>query len=148
MSATLILAIYGAVSGSVGTGVAWRNRRDSIWGRRARSRNIRPSLDAIRNTMTEAKLAPSSAEALTGTPIFRSHLQEVEEQAKRGPDRKMRKLLTAVRAGCLAVIQYAPSGGVASNSASYSLVSAIDATQKAIGEALGRLDLIDRRSPS
>jgi len=85
MSSTTLVAVYGAVTGTVGalTGLgSWRN---AVWGRRARSRDLRTNLEPIRDALNEAKATPQRAATVTNNIQFRAHVEAVGEAVERCP---------------------------------------------------------------
>ena len=146
MSWTLVVATYGALSGTAGTIVAVANRRDAVWGRRARSRDLRQNLEPMRDVLTEARIAPDRTASLTGNLQFRAHVQEIGEGIQRCPDHRMRKHLKEINTRCLTVINSAST--IVQPQSSYVLTVAIEQALSEITAALGRLERIDRRAPS
>jgi hypothetical protein len=147
MSGTLIVAIYGAATGTIGTILSLITRRDAVWGRRGRARDLRPALDTLRDVIAEAKATPRNAHALTSTTTFRVLLDELDEQSQRCPDRKTRTYVRLVHGRCLAVVQYSAPADSATDQVRYQLMNAIDRALTALTSALDRLDRIDRRAP-
>jgi hypothetical protein len=146
MSWTLALAIYGAATGSIGTGLAILNRRDATWGRRSRALNLRTHLIYLRETMTEARVRPERAGALTTNLTFKGHVQALEDAEPVCPDRRLRKQLATVTRRSLNVgnvVPEDPSGPVP-----YALTAAIDRAIADINKAFDRLERIERRAPS
>lgn len=146
MSWTLGLAIWGAATGTAGTATSLLNRRDAIWARRGRSRPHRADLEAIRDTLTEAKHAPERAAVLTGDLRFRTRVEAVGDAVDTCPDRQLRHHFKRVRATCLALENVAATA--AEGQVSYQVTTAIDTALTATADSLGRLRKIDRRAPT
>jgi hypothetical protein len=144
MSLTLVLAIWGAVTGTGGTLVSLASRRDAVWARRARARDSRGDVEAIRDVLAESRADPSRAATLTSNNNFRARIQAIEDARQRCPDRKIRAQLADVSARCLSL------SNTAANSApsiSYSLTNAIETAMEATTAVLDRFDALDRRAP-
>jgi hypothetical protein len=145
VSWTLVIAIYGAVTGTAGAVAAIRSLRDSTWGRRARALDARTDLTQLREAIAEAKARPERARSLTATAYFRGHLQAMDEARNSCPDRQLRRLLGEVNTSCRHVLSVVPEDPQEST---YASVHAIDLALDALSQALARLDLIERKAPS
>jgi len=145
VSFTLLLAAYGAITGTAGAATAIANRRDAVWGRRARARDLRVNLEPLRDALNEAKAAPERAPAITNALTFRAHVEALGESRERCPDRKLRRLLNQLNVRCLTVINRAAT--VQGGQIPYALTSAIDEALNTTVAALARLEYIERRAP-
>lgn len=145
MSLTLTLAIYGAVTGTVGSVTAIRTRMDATWGRRSRALELRDSLIPLREALAEAKARPERTGPLTSSLNFKGHVQALDEGRPSCPDRKLRGLLGEVSARCLNVGNVVP--GNPDSPISYALTKAIDLALASVTQTLDRLDRIERNAP-
>ncbi len=145
MSWIIDLAIYGAVSGTIGSVTAIRNRMDATWGRRARALTMRSSLVPLREALAEAKARPERAGPLTASLSFKGHVQALDEGRAGCPDRQLRGLLADATNRCLNAANVAPDSP--DGPISYALTNAIDLALAAVTRALDRLDRIERSAP-
>jgi hypothetical protein len=146
VSWALGLAIYGACTGTAGAIAGLANRRDAVWARRGRTRDLRPNLEPLRDVLAEAKVSPLRTVSLTANRQFQAHVQAIDEAVDRCPDRRMRKYLKEIKVRCLTVINSASASEP--EQISYALTIAIDRALLEITAALKRLEMIDRRAPS
>jgi hypothetical protein len=146
MSWTQVLAIYGSATGTIGTALAVLNRRDAMWGRRARTLGLRVHLTSLRDTMAEARARPERAGPLTTSLTFKGHVQALEDAGPVCPDRNLRVRLGDVTRRCLNVANVVPAdpGGPIP----YALTAAIDRALSDINLAFDRLDRIERNAPT
>jgi hypothetical protein len=145
VSWTLVIAIYGAATGTVGSVAAIRSLRDATWGKRAHALEARAELTQLREVIAEAKARPERARSVTATLNFRGHLQAMDEARNSCPDRQLRKLLGEVNTSCRHVLSVVPEDPQQST---YASVHAIDLALDALSRALARLDLIERKAPA
>jgi hypothetical protein len=147
MSFSLIidLAIYGATTGTIGTGLAIRNRVDTMWGRRSRALTLRTHLIPLREALAEARARPERAGPVTTGLTYKGHVQALEEAKPGCPDPQLRRALAEVTSRCLNVgnvVPEDPDGPVP-----YALTAALDRALTSINQALDRLDRIARSAP-
>jgi hypothetical protein len=145
MSWTTVLAIYGSVTGTIGTGLAILNRVDANWGRRARALPMRTHLIPLREAMAEARARPERAGPVTTSLVFKGHIQALEEARAGCSDRRLRRLLSDVINGCLNVGNVVPEDPNAP--VPYALTAAIDRALASTNKALDRLARIERSAP-
>lgn len=109
MSLTMLVALYGAVTGTIGAVVAVRNRADVVWARRAKVvGEARPALLQLRDALAEAKARPERIGAIR-TVRLRADLEFIDDVRHRASDRRLRRLLEQAHVAC-AVLPTAPSG--------------------------------------
>jgi hypothetical protein len=143
---TLIVAIYGAVTGTIGAlagGVsavaAIRTGADARWGRRAKvAGELRPALTQLRDVIAEARMRPDRVRLRT--PRTRTDLDLIQEITARAADRQLCRHLHEVHLRCSLVT-------AAEGPARYQQMQAMDAALGALNVALRRLDKIERRAP-
>lgn len=145
MSSIIDLAIYGAVTGTIGTVLAVRSRIDATWGRRSRALTLRTHLIPLREALAEARARPERAGQVTTSLTFKGHVQALEEARPGCPDRQLRRSLAEVPSRCLNVgnvVPEDPDGPVP-----YALTAALDRALTSITQVLDRLDRIERSAP-
>lgn len=144
MSLVLIVAASGAVTATIGSVTAIRNRMDATRKRRARALTLRTDLIPLREILAAAKARPERAGSLTGSS-FKGHVRALDEDRLSCPDRQLRRLLPELINRCLNVSNLAPEDP--DGPISYALTNAIDQALSAITRALDLLDHIERSAP-
>lgn len=137
----LAIAIYGAITGTIGTLVSWWGRRDVKWRRAAKQVPIvRPAAAALRDAVAEARAGTRTLVSLREV-VLRGHLEVLHENKDRLSDKDLALRLADVERTYNATLAL-PDDAVAHRRA-----EALDSTAKAVKLALDRISLIERKAP-
>lgn len=141
MTLTISIAIWGAVTGTLGLVLNWIGRRDRTWARRAKVTDLaRPALQELKQVLISAQQNPQGVSAASYRN--RAETTQIGEFAERSADKQLARHLKDVVANYqAAVAQAAPKGPVSAEQ-----VSATGKALAAIERAEGRMNLIDRKS--
>jgi len=135
------VAVWGAVTGSYGAVVSTLGRRDVRWRRAAKQvPTVRPALIAMRDAVAECRNRNRTLGSLREVAL-RGHLEELQENKIRISDSKLSAKLTEVEHSYTALI------ALGDDAIAHRRTEALSSTADAIGRALDRVALIDRKAP-